>query len=309
MAVSCDRPTATVPSRTAAFDPDELARIGEHSLRRAEFEAALERRARGRSGAFARAEDRAALLEELVTQEAIYQRALASGFAQRPEVVRQIKRFVVEQYRATELPADPGLPEVDDEEIDRAYREQLDRFTTPEKVRFAVIQFGWSPKAEEERKVAVARQAGSVLAEARTAGDDVFSELARRHSEHQATRYRGGDAGWVSRDEGMAWPLEVIHAAFSLKQPGELGPVIIADNGCYLVRLIARQPAGHRPPAEVRAALHYELAVRKRDRLQQEFAALMKAGVSIEINHALLECIPAPNAPAVAGTPPALPVR
>lgn len=311
LAVACNRSSAPTPPNAAAFSPDELARIGEHSIRRSDFEAELERRAHGRSEASGWTEDRIALLNELVTFEALYLRAREAGFDQRPDIARQLKRFIVEQFSAEQLSDDSELPPVSDAELTRAYREQLDRFATPEQVRFAVIQFGYSPKADDERKTAVIDQAGKVLEEAREAisQEEIFGSLARRHSEHQATRYRGGDAGWVSQEAGLAWPPAVIEAAFALERPGALGPVIITENGCYLVRLLDRQPAGHRPLEEVKEVLRYQLAVRQRDQLKADFTASMKAGLNTKINHALLESIPAPAPAALAATPPALPAR
>jgi parvulin-like peptidyl-prolyl isomerase len=86
----------------------------------------------------------------------------------------------------------------------------------------------------------------------------------------------------------------VVDAAFALKQPGDLGPVITVSNGCYLVKLIEKKDEGRRPLEEVKDAIRYELAQGKRQRSQQEFYDSMKAGLKIEINQPLLESIEAP---------------
>ena len=141
------------------------------------------------------------------------------------------------------------------------------------------------------------RKAESVLTEARRldASERSFGVLAQRHSEDQATRYGGGDAGWVSREEHGRWIPAVTDAAFALVKPGDLSPIVETANGCYLVKLIERKAAGHRPLAEVKEAIGYRLAVEKRQRTQQQFYETMKAGLKIDINRPLLDSLAPPT--------------
>jgi parvulin-like peptidyl-prolyl isomerase len=246
------------------------------------------------------------LLEELVKSEAVYLRAKQAGFEQRPDIARQIKQFIVHRF-IEEQNISEAAP-ASDKEVTDYYRADPTRFTTPARVRFAVIEFGHSPKATEARKDEVQQKAAAVLAEAHSSGasESTFGALAQRHSEDQATRYVGGDSGWVSRNESSRWPSAVIEAAFALEKQGELAPVITTAAGCYLVKLLERKEAGRRPLAEVAEVIRYELAIKARHRAQDEFYNAAKADVAIEINHALLNSLPAPSSPPIAA-PPALP--
>ena len=279
-----------------------LATVGGQPILLADYQAEVERRAHR----FSRAGAKEELLEELVKSEAVYLRAKQAGFEQRPDIARQIKQFIVhrfieEQKKSEALPAS-------DSEIADYYRAHATRFTTPARVRFAVIELRHSPRATEAKKAEVQQRAAAVLAEAYSSGasESAFSALAQRHSEDQATRYGGGDAGWVSRNESSRWPSAVIEAAFALERHGELAPVITTANGCYLVKLLERKEAGHKPLAEVAEAIRYELAIKARHRAQDEFYNAAKADLAIEINHALLNSLPAPSSPPNS-TPPALP--
>jgi len=309
LALSCNRsPSPTQQQGSTPIAGDILARVGEQEIRLPDYKAELERRARGRSGSFARTEQREALLQEMVNFESTYLRAKEAGFDQKPEISRQIKAFIVERFIEEQLKGKPESPAVSDAEIADHYRAHASRFALPEKVRFSVIQIGFSPKATEERKSDAMRKAESVLAEARALGDSErgFGMLAQRYSEDQATRYLGGDAGWLARGERGRWDTAVIDAAFALMSAGDLSPVVQASNGLYLVKLIEKQPAGHRPLEEVAEAIRYQLALEKRHRTQQELNEAMTAGLKIEINRALLETIPAPASTSHAA-PPALP--
>jgi len=299
---ACHRqPAATPPNDTPRADV--LATVGGQTILLADFQAELQRRAHRSARAGAKEE----LLEELVKSEAVYLRARRAGFEQRPDIARQIKqlivqRFIEEQQDGSRVASPTG------DEIAQYYHDHVARFARPEKVRFAVIQFGCSSKATNEKKEELLQQATAVLVEASSsaATEFTFGALAQRHSEDQATRYRGGDAGWVSRNESSPWPLAVIEAAFALGKRGELAPLITTSNGCYLVKLLERKEAGRRPLAEVAEAIRYELAVKARHRAQDEFYNAAKADLAIEINHALLNSLPAPSSPPIS-TPPALP--
>jgi hypothetical protein len=294
------RPSATPPDNTPGADV--IATVGGQAILLADYQAEVERRAHR----FSRAGAKEELLEELVKSEAVYLRAKQAGFDQRPDIARQIKqlivhRFIEEQKKSEAMPAS-------DSEVADYYRAHAARFTTPARVRFAVIEFGHSPKATEARRDEVRQRAAAVLAEAELSGASAsaFGSLAQRHSEDQATRYGGGDAGWISRNESSRWPSAVIEAAFALGKQGELAPVITAANGCYLVKLLERKDAGHKPLAEVAEAIRYELAIKARHRAQDEFYNAAKADLAIEINHTLLDSLPAPSSPPISA-PPALP--
>ncbi|HMO65306.1 MAG TPA: peptidylprolyl isomerase, partial [Verrucomicrobiota bacterium] len=192
----CSRaPQGEIPA-APTLTAQELAVVEGRPIRLAEFTAELERRSHGRSGAFARPEDREALLEELIRTEVLHLRALEAGLDRRPDIARQIRRFLAERYREEHFPDAGQLPPVTESELAAAYAAQRDRFTVPAEIRFAVIRLGSPPRADTERKAAVLERAEALLAHARTE-EAVFGELARRHSEDQATRYRGGDAGWL----------------------------------------------------------------------------------------------------------------
>jgi len=293
LAISCNRsPTPSRQSATA-FSADVLARVEQQNIRLADFEAELKRRSRGRTGKFAGLSDREALLQEMLNLESTYVRAMECGFDQRPDIARQIKAFIVDRFIAEQMKGKPETPAVSDTEIADYYRTHASRFALPEKIRFAIIQIGLSPKATEEKKAAAFRKAESVLAEARTLTDPEkgFGALAQRLSEDLATRYLGGDAGWLVSGEQGRWDAAVVDAAFALNNPGELSPVIDTSNGLFLVRLMEKQNASRRPLEEVAEAIRYQLGLEKRHHQLEEFCETMTAGLKIEINRALLETL------------------
>jgi hypothetical protein len=273
-----------------------VALVGTQAITAEAFQAELVRRAQAAPGRFADPGEKQALLEEMIRFEVLHQKALAAGYDKDPQVAAALKRLMVARFQEDQAgklaPAKPTA-----EEIAVFYRNNPQRFGTPERVRAALIEFKVARTATPEKRVETLRKAEAVLAEARTnaPADHTFGLLAQQHSEHQPSRYRGGDLGWLTVGvTNSEWPPAVLEAVFRLSQPGELGPVIETASACYLVRLSERQPAKMRPLAEVQDGIAYLVAREKEHQQQQEFYDRVKQGLSIRINQPVLDSMAAP---------------
>ncbi|MCW5235983.1 peptidylprolyl isomerase [Verminephrobacter eiseniae] len=111
------------------------------------------------------------------------------------------------------------------------------------------------------------------LAEAK-AGKD-FAQLAKDHSEDNASAAQGGDLGFLT-DGSTVPPFE--QAMKALKEPGDLSEVVETSFGYHIIRLEERRPAGLRGFDEVRDqlrlqarnALLREARAKDAQRLQEE---------------------------------------
>ncbi len=288
----------------SAPDGAVLARVGDATITRAEFEAELARRRRGGSLA-----ERQAVLDDLVRTEALYAKAVQAGYDRQPLLVQRFKRLVVDQYQQDRLGTGDAPVPVREEAVQQYYQAHLPEFTQPPQVRPALIRIRVPARATPERKGA----ARAALADIRRQAAELppteaaFGELARLHSEDQPTRYRGGDCGWVSRDRPVfRWPPKVLDAMFALKDRGELSPAIEAEDGCYLLKLIDVKPAQIAGLGEVREAIEQRLAQQAADRRRDEFNRQALAGLRVELHPELLEQItPPPNVARNGAEPPA----
>jgi parvulin-like peptidyl-prolyl isomerase len=235
--------------------------------------------------------ERQAALEELIQFEALHQKALAAGYGQDPEIVAGLKRSIVAKYREDQL-AKLTPPQLSADDLTNYYQQHPERFGAPEKVRAAVIEMKVARTAAPEKRAEVAQRAADVRAEAVAiaSAEETFGALAQKYSDDQATRYRGGDLGWMLAGATNAdWPPEVMQAVAQLKEPRAISPVIETPTAFYLIKLVDRQPATLRPFAEVREGVAYLLA---REREQQQQAALGAAatqGLAIRIHQNVLE--------------------
>jgi len=286
---------------------DAVAIVGDRIITRQAFEQELSQRRQIGAGRYADSKARAELLDELIRVEVMHQKALAAGYDQDPQVAANLKQMIVTRFQEDQLSRLPQTT-ISPDEIAAYYQTHPERFGTPEQVRIALIEFKVPRTATPEKRADVLRTAEAVLAEARATGasNQTFGLLSQYHSEDQASRYRGGDLGWLTAKEiSVTWPSPVMEAVSRLAQPGDLSPVVETPTAYYLLKLIARQPASRRPVQQVQAGIEY-LVSREKARKQEEAMYLrLQHGLDVRINQALLESlnstVPLPSPPTLSG--------
>lgn len=129
-----------------------------------------------------------------------------------------------------------------DEEVRTYYNTNIDQFSNPEQVRASHILF----KTEGKDEAAVRKQAEAVLKQARAGAD--FAELARKHSEDEASKAGGGNLGFFGRG---AMVKQFEDAAFAL-EPGQISDLVQTSYGFHIIKVEEKRAAGQRPIDEVR---------------------------------------------------------
>jgi hypothetical protein len=269
-AVSCHRETAAPAARTAPADSaDALVRVGSETITREDVEHRVKENHGGRDDEATRR----TALAELTKQAAFVQAARDAGLAADPTARAEISRILASRLRETEL--EPRLKELASAEIPAArlrelYAARKSRFQSPAKRQVAVLWL--NPGADPERakayrdKLAQAREWVFSHPEIAEHPEQGFSTLSVDYSEHAASRYKNGVAGWMERGGGMdAWTKAVAEIAFSLKSAGDVSEVTVRPEGMFLVRFMAETAAVQRPFEAVAA----ELLRAERQRLRQ----------------------------------------
>lgn len=134
-----------------------------------------------------------------------------------------------------------------DAEIAAEYDRHPERWRRPEEAKVARIFTRVRADADRVR--------------ARAASGDDFGELARAVSKAPDAP-RGGALGWVRRGD---LPSEFEEAVFRLK-PGEVSPVIAAEEGFLVFTVLDRRPARTLPREEAEPEIRERLAREKADR-------------------------------------------
>jgi hypothetical protein len=279
---------------------DVLAVVGDERITAADFEREMSRRS---------AENRGDVLEWMIRHKAALVQARAAGFDREPDMVALVEQLIVTRFlearHAAESESDPVISE---EEIARFHQDHPERFRKPAAVRAGVIWLRSSARADGENRAEQRARAMAILDQARGAEPDAYVMLVRQYSEDQATRYSGGDTGWLQADDSLpAHDAALRAAAATLENPGDVAPLLESADGFRIVRLTERRAGGIRPLGEVRESIRYELLQSARAALQNAFFEKLKAGVRIEINQPLLQNLALPDTPSLTKGPPSLP--
>lgn len=297
------------PARRAARETEALARIGEQILTVDEFLAELGRRSPG-DPALGTSGGRRALLDEMVRHRALVLRATAAGYAEHPEVVAAWERLLVSVYQRETWNRRLEELSVSDEEVAAFYAAHADDYAVPARFQAAIIFYEIPAHATPEHRAEVEAKAQHTLEEAATLDPSVlhFGYLARRDSEHRASRYQGGVIGWLSTALAATrrWEPELLEAIFALREPGELAPPVSTPDGIYLVRLVAREERRIRPLEHLSSGIRHRLLQDERAALRRAFDAELVAELEISIDTEKLQAIEPPEVlPQL--MPPALP--
>ena len=121
------------------------------------------------------------------------------------------------------------------------YNANIDRYTTPGRVRASHILLGLGDKDEET----VRQQAEAILAQAKAGAD--FAELARQYSEDEGTAELGGDLDFFGR--GQMVP-EFEAAAFEM-EPGTVSGLVQTAYGFHIIKVVEKVEEVIRPLDEV----------------------------------------------------------
>jgi peptidyl-prolyl cis-trans isomerase D len=145
------------------------------------------------------------------------------------------------------LRAKINLPQT---EIERAYNNNMEQYTTPEQVRASHILL----KTEGKDDAAVKAKAEEVLKQARGGAD--FAELAKKYSEDEASAKNGGDLDYFGR--GRMVP-EFDQTVFAM-QPGQISDLVKTQYGYHIIKLADKKTATTRSLQEVRQQIVDQLS-------------------------------------------------
>lgn len=174
-------------------------------------------------------------LDSLILREIIYHEAQKEGITKDPAIINRIedakKKVVIEEYLKRKV--EGGLSP-SQKEKDAFYEENKAAFDNAETIRVRHILV----KTEDE-----AKKIQKLLAD----GED-FAKLARENS-ICPTASEGGDLGYFKRGDMVE---EFDKAAFELKKPGDISPIVQTRFGFHIIQLVDKDHLLEKYTAEKR---------------------------------------------------------
>ncbi|TDU70689.1 parvulin-like peptidyl-prolyl cis-trans isomerase protein [Prosthecobacter fusiformis] len=217
-------------------------------------------------------------IKELASRAQLVQAALDANLDRDPIVRAEFARILANRLKEQQLfpklkSIAAPLPETRLREL---YKADESRFRSNEKRQAAVLWL--NPGKDEnrvkqyEQKLVAARDWYFKSSDLAQHPEQGFSMLGVDHSEHQSSRYNGGVLGWLEREGGMDdWTKAVADIVFSLDKPGDVSEVIVRNEGVFLVRYMALNPAFLRPFESVSEELEKAEINRMRQQATKDF--------------------------------------
>ncbi|MDB6154741.1 MAG: hypothetical protein JWL90_3194 [Chthoniobacteraceae bacterium] len=261
---ACSRRTVSSPAPAA----NVLAQIGDDVITTEQFQAAMARRRVANQP-----EAKHALLNEMIRFRTLVQEARRRGLDRDPEVIEAYESMLAGKVREMNTEAQKGRLIVSAQEVEDYYQAHPQEFSIPSRIRVAMIfveaAVNFTKTSRDDRRAVI--QAGREKALSLDNHKSGFGSLAAEYSYDQATKFRGGDIGYlVEGTPETALGSEVLTAAFALKSPGDLSEIISTERGFFLLRLMEHQPGATRPLSQVERPIRQRLAQQKQQQIEPE---------------------------------------
>lgn len=158
-------------------------------------------------------------------------------------------------------PADlASFRQAHEKEIKDYYEANRFVYQQPERIHARQILVKVAPNATPEQKAAAKARAESLLKEIEGGKD--FAQVASASSDDPGTKAKGGDLGWVERNN---WEPALANAAFAL-EPGKVTQPIETQFGIHLVKVEEKKPAQDKKLEEVQDEIATTLYKREKAR-------------------------------------------
>jgi len=152
------------------------------------------------------------------------------------------------RYALLDLAKLRDTTQVSDEELRAYYNSHIDQYKVENRAHVEHILFKTIGKTDAE--IAEIRQkAEDVLKKAKSGAN--FEDLAKKYSEDDATKAKGGDLGWIVEKQTVP---EFEQAAFSVPK-GSVSDLVKTQYGFHIIKVLDRETAHTKPFEEVRSTI------------------------------------------------------
>lgn len=167
--------------------------------------------------------------------EEAYKKALKeAGITEKDLSERAREQLMIQKYIATKL---APKATVSDQAARDFYEKHKAEMQVPERLHVRHILIMAPPQASAADREKAKQKAQDLLK--RIQGGEDFAKLAQQFSEDPRSKAQGGDLGPIVKGQT---PPAFEAAAFALKKPNDLSPVVEANYGFHIIQLVERLP-------------------------------------------------------------------
>ena len=218
------------------------------------------------------AEKKKEFLEELISNEVLYQEAREKGYAEHPRV----KMMMVSLLQRDALGSTTEAATIGEADTKKYYDTHRDEYVIPEKVRARriVVAFGADKSASKAKADEIRKQAA--------AKPDEFGKLAMEKSDGPE-KQRQGELGYFPAAGRPGLEQKIVSTAFGLKN-GEVSQVFETPEGWNLVKVENRAPRSERSYEQVKKSIERKLMTERRKAMLDNYIAELKNKAKVAVN-------------------------
>ena len=179
------------------------------------------------------------------------------------DIKKQIKEQLIAKDVYTDLEKNVKVSDADAKAF---YDKHKAQFNAPEEVDARHILVKTKPEAEQIEKELKAGKS--------------FTVLAMEKSIDKASGAKGGDLGFFTADQMVP---AFSKAAFALKKPGQISPIVQTQYGYHIIQLIGKKPAQTKTFEEVKPQLEQMLAQQNAKGAFEKLIDGLKAKTKVDI--------------------------
>jgi hypothetical protein len=190
-----------------------------------------------------------------------------------------MKQVMIQKLMRDEFDTKVTADNVADADMKAYYEANKNEYVKPEEVRVSAIIL--KNKAQADRVAIEARgDAGKT--------NKGFRDLVMKYSADEETKLRGGDLRYMDSNTKDV-PANVVKAAFTLYNTGDVSQTVDAGNGNYYVlKQTGRRKSMTKSFEDAKAQIRNKLFRDKRLQAQKDFVDGLRAKTKIEVNEANL---------------------
>lgn len=226
-------------------------------------------------------EERKEILDDLVVEELLYQKALAEGYDKDPKV----KKVMINALIRTEIYDSVKNSDFSDAELEAYYNEHLEEFTVPAKVQIYNILI----KVTDDRPDSDAQDKAERLYQQIRKDPSTFRDVAKEESESPYKR-RGGDIGFVPKTGKPGLDQEVVDKAFSMNVE-TLSQPFKTESGWNIIYIPAKREAKDRSFTQMKGSVLRKVKNERVKEMYDNYTNSVRAGKSVSIDDVKLQAV------------------
>lgn len=226
-------------------------------------------------------------VENQVIQEAMFQEAIKAGYFNNAEVIRDVKKIVVQRLMRDKLSETQNITPPTEEEMKAHYEKNQNLYNRAEaeKVSFLEIPLGPDPKKTKSKAESIYKEA---LQTVKNGNTNALSQIAMKHaknSKEAMTQIQVQMTGFLEKEpfENKFGPGSFLEIK-KLENIGEFGPLIKNDKAYFVMMKIGARKEIKESFEEAKQKIEKRLGFENRSKNYEQYVKSLHEKYKINVN-------------------------